>query len=144
DGGDESALSPPTVKSQARTVTIDQFIVYSATFQVPTFYFSAHQSDGSTLGLGDIEALRLLKAHSRPDSEINSYAITPIASPFPLLSQGDHPTLGTPCWYFHPCETSTAVQEILHEIGEMDWEGEDGLARWMGAWFSVLSSAVDL
>lgn len=102
------------------------------------------RSGGSTLGLGDIVALRLLKEHNRPESEMNSYAITPVASPFPLLSQGDHPTLGTSCWYFHPCETSTAVQEILNEVGEIEWEAEEGLARWMEAWFSVLSSAVDL
>ncbi|KAF8231848.1 hypothetical protein L208DRAFT_1398182, partial [Tricholoma matsutake] len=24
----------------------------------------------------------------------------------PLLSQGDHPTLGTPCWYLHPCQSA--------------------------------------
>ncbi|KAG2369884.1 hypothetical protein BDR07DRAFT_1387296 [Suillus spraguei] len=49
----------------------------------------------------------------------------------------EHPTLGTPCWYFHPCETANAVQEILNET-------ERRSVSWMEAWFTVLSTAIDM
>lgn len=64
---------------------------------------------------------------------------------FPVLAQGDHPVLGTPCWVFHPCETSTAIREILDELVGDGWTGSEGdLVRWLETWFMVLSSVVDL
>jgi ubiquitin-like-conjugating enzyme ATG10 len=73
-----------------------------------------------------------------------SVALTNDASPFPLLSQGEHPTTGTPYWYFHPCETSKAVGEIMEEAKLKDWSREERLLKWMNTWFMVLGSAVDL
>jgi ubiquitin-like-conjugating enzyme ATG10 len=67
------------------------------------------------------------------------------AAPVALLTQGDHPVLGVPCWYLHPCETSNAVVDILKEKEDGQWEdGEQGWTRWLEAWFVVLSTAVDL
>lgn len=56
-----------------------------------------------------------------------------------MLSQGDHPTLGTPCWYLHPCHTAEAVEEIMKEV---NCEG-DRLLRWMEAWFTMLGNVID-
>ena len=61
-------------------------------------------------------------------------------STFSLLSQGDHPTLGTPCWYLHPCHTSEVVGEIMAEVDA----GERDAVRWLEAWFMVMSNMVDL
>ncbi|KAG9128174.1 hypothetical protein FRC07_004003 [Ceratobasidium sp. 392] len=65
---------------------------------------------------------------------------------FPLLSQGDHPILGTPHWYFHPCETSTAVTELLSQMPDVQWDqsSPDHPLRWLETWFTVLSTAIDL
>ena len=59
---------------------------------------------------------------------------------FPLLSQGEHPVLGIPCWYFHPCETSTAMKELL----DGETEREKSMTHWLKLWFMVLSSFVNL
>jgi ubiquitin-like-conjugating enzyme ATG10 len=65
---------------------------------------------------------------------------------FPLLSQGDHPILGTSHWYFHPCETSAAVKEILEEMPDVQWDqhGVEPPLRWLEAWFAILSTVIDL
>jgi len=55
---------------------------------------------------------------------------------FPLLSQGGHPTLETPCWYLHPCETAKAVEELLSEK-EPGW-------NMIEAWLLIVGNVVEL
>lgn len=83
----------------------------------------------------------LFRRHALPSPGGNAFALTLPESSLALLSQGDHPTLGTPSWYFHPCHTSEAVSEILAESN--DAESGDELLRWMEVWFMVLSNVVD-
>jgi ubiquitin-like-conjugating enzyme ATG10 len=75
-------------------------------------------------------------------TEKSTFGLAYPMSNFPLLSQGDHPILGTPCWYLHPCETVTAVEEILSERTIVK-EGVYPLA-FLEAWFTILSGVVDL
>ena len=77
-------------------------------------------------------------------SEANGFALTLPNAPFPLLSQGDHPTLGTPCWYLHPCETGRAVGELLEEVVQESWDEETRDVRWLELWLLAVSSVVDL
>lgn len=71
-------------------------------------------------------------------------------APFPLLTQGDHPILGTPCWYLHPCETSAAICEILEAKLGSGWDdtSDDVLLRclvqWLEAWFLIVGGVMDL
>jgi len=76
-------------------------------------------------------------------TDLTSFALSLPASSFPLLSQGDHPTLGTPCWYLHPCGTAAAVEEIMKEV-EHDWTEDQRLMKWMEVWFMVLGTIIDL
>ncbi|KAG2077502.1 hypothetical protein BDR04DRAFT_1043604 [Suillus decipiens] len=119
------------------SLTCHQYVVLSATFRVPAFYFSIHGSSGSPLQLTDIMQTSLLREDVCEGTVATTFAVSHPAMNFPLLSQGEHPTLGTPCWYFHPCETANAVQEILNE-------SERRPVSWMEAWFTVLSTAVDM
>ncbi|KAG1820267.1 uncharacterized protein BJ212DRAFT_1266419 [Suillus subaureus] len=122
------------------SLTCHQYVVLSATFRVPAFYFSIYGSSGSPLQLIDIMQTSLLREDVCEGTVASTFAVSHPTMNFPLLSQGEHPTLGTPCWYFHPCETASAVQEILKE--------SEGNSRrplsWMEAWFTVLSTAVDM
>ncbi|KAG2348812.1 hypothetical protein BDR05DRAFT_873884 [Suillus weaverae] len=122
------------------SLTCHQFVVLSATFRVPTFYFSIHGSSGSPLQLTDIMKTSLLREDVCEGTVATTFAVSHPATNFPFLSQGEHPTLGTPCWYFHPCETASAVQEILKESEEINRRP----LGWMEAWFTVLSTAVDM
>ncbi|KIJ20180.1 hypothetical protein PAXINDRAFT_22481, partial [Paxillus involutus ATCC 200175] len=114
-----------------------QYVVFSATFQVPTFYFSVHDLSGAPLVLSEIMQTSLLRQYAFDGAEVTVFSIGQPNGNFPLLSFGDHPTLGTPCWYLHPCETGPAVEEIVKAA-------EKGHLPWLEAWFLILSSVVDL
>ncbi len=78
----------------------------------------------------------LFRPQVLPSSDRNTFALTLPDSSFALLSQGDHPTLGTPSWYFHPCHTAEVVGEIVKSR-------QDDALRWLEAWFMVMGNIVD-
>ncbi|KAI0079672.1 hypothetical protein K474DRAFT_1658753 [Panus rudis PR-1116 ss-1] len=121
-------------------VTIRFYVVYSATYQVPALYFSTSRSNGSPLALRDIVRLPVFQSGSLPSDEGDTFSLAAASASFAMLSQGDHPTLGTPCWCFHPCHSSDMVGEIMAEVdGEC---GADAL-RWLESWFLVMANVVD-
>ncbi|KAI0366408.1 hypothetical protein BV20DRAFT_971929 [Pilatotrama ljubarskyi] len=134
---DDEAVSVPA----GDLLTCKQYVVYSATFEVPAFYFTLHESTGSPLPLDEVVKSALFRRHALPSPDGNTFALTLPDSSLALLSQGDHPTLGTPAWYFHPCHTSEAVREILAASGGTG--AGDELLRWMEVWFMVMSNIVD-
>lgn len=73
--------------------------------------------------------------------EVTAFSIGDSTSNFPLLSFGDHPSLGSQCWYLHPCETGPAVEEMLAASDSQDLARH---VRWLEAWFLVLSCVVDI
>lgn len=94
----------------------------------------------------------LFRRHAFSETDVTAFALSSTSSPFPLLSQGDHPTLGTPSWYIHPCETPAALAELTSEVmaevmpeeGPTRWAGDAGLIRYMEIWFMLLGNVVDL
>ena len=95
---------------------------------------------GSPLPLGDILSSPLLRASALPKTERTTFSLQQRGQLFPLLSQGEHPTLGTPCWFFHPCETPTALAE-LKQAGEQD---DSFPGRTIMLWLLLLGNVVDL
>ena len=148
---DQALLPSQTPPESLEPLPVHQHIVYSPTFQVPAFYFAIHDASASARPSGSIP----VPTHARGGSPLPLEEIveTTLFHPqsgisvapcnFPSISQGDHPVLGTPCWYFHPCETSAAVSELLGDTGEHGTT-DDRLVHWMEAWFLVISSVVDL
>ncbi|KAI0773852.1 hypothetical protein C8Q74DRAFT_1200480 [Fomes fomentarius] len=120
-------------------LTCHQYVVYSATFLVPTLYFTLHDPSGTPLALDQIMRSALFRPQVLPSSDGNTFALTLPDSSFALLSQGDHPTLGTPSWYFHPCHTAEVVGEIIAEVENR----QDDALRWLEAWFMVMGNIVD-
>ncbi|KAK7049595.1 hypothetical protein VNI00_005626 [Paramarasmius palmivorus] len=92
-----------------------QYITFSSTFQVPCFYFTICRSEGTPLSANELVKTSLFHRFVLDDTQTTSFAVSHPSALFPLLSQGDHPTLGTPCWYLHPCETAKAMEELLNE-----------------------------
>ncbi|TFK75985.1 hypothetical protein BDN72DRAFT_831426 [Pluteus cervinus] len=141
---DESVASVPPV----HLVNSQQFVAYSPTFQVPTFYFTLHGANGSPLSLDEIMQCNVFKLGAFEGTERSTFALTIPDSSFPLLSQGDHPVLGTPCWYLHPCQASQAVDELVAEITDESGESKDGLkvqnlASWLETWFMVVGTVIN-
>ncbi|OSX60452.1 hypothetical protein POSPLADRAFT_1182993 [Postia placenta MAD-698-R-SB12] len=137
DENDASAAAPDVVASQ-------QHVVFSPTFQVPAFYFTAHSASGAPLPLSEIVKLPLLRQHILAGTHSSGFALTAQESTFPLLSQGDHPVLGTPSWYLHPCHTAEAVTELLSESRTDGGSEEERLSRWIQTWFVILGQVVNL
>ncbi|EIW82382.1 hypothetical protein CONPUDRAFT_40087, partial [Coniophora puteana RWD-64-598 SS2] len=121
-----------------------QYIVHSPTYQVPVFYFSIQDTKGSPLTLDDIIETSILPTSALEGTERNGFAITYPGSSFPLLSQGEHPTTGLPCWYVHPCESEAATDELWRASGVGSESESEERVRWMEAWFVVLGHVVSL
>lgn len=112
---------------------------------LPQFHHTTKSPvDGSPLGLADIVNTSLFRPSVFDTAERTTFALSIPDQSFPLLSQGDHPTLGTPSWYFHPCESAHAVDELMTELGEAEWTTEERIIRWIELWFMVVGTAVDL
>ncbi|KAF9482472.1 hypothetical protein BDN70DRAFT_773858, partial [Pholiota conissans] len=137
---DDAATAPERPSSDV--LVVQEYIVYSASFNVPAFYFTAHDTNGTPCSLTDLVTSSFFKVKPPAESQTTNYALTLPRIPFPLLSQGDHPTLGTPCWYFHPCETEVAVDEFMSEVEERDWTEEMRLVRWMELWVMIVGSVL--
>ena len=154
--GDSAAVT-----STPSFITCDQYIVYSPSFMVPAFYFNMWDQrmslgcDFATMAEFDTEGVQLtldqlLQAGGifrfDPSTKFDktAFGLSEPDSAFPLLSQGDHPVLGTRCWYFHPCESSAAVNELVNEVISPNASEGDRLRCWMKMWFLVLGSVVNL
>ena len=141
-------------------VSWDQYIAYSPSFMVPAFFFVAwdqrmsfgrdpmriaeRRVEGVQLTLNQLLQIGIFRFDPSAKFDKTTFGLSESGSAFPLLSQGDHPVLGTPCWYFHPCESSVAVDELVNEVIAPNASEEDRLRCWMEMWFLVLGSVVNL
>jgi len=153
---DDSAV----VVSTPNFISCDQYIVYSPSFMVPAFYFivwdqrmsrdcdlatiAEFDAEGVQLTLDQLLQTGLFRFDPTTEFDKTTFGLSQPGSAFPLLSQGDHPVLGTRCWYFHPCESSAAVNELVNEVISTDASEDDRLRCWMKMWFLVLGSVVNL
>lgn len=97
---------------------------------------NARVTEGEPLSLDDILCTTLLRVSTFRGAENNKFGLTQPTSMFPLLSQGEHPTLGMACWYLHPCETGKAVEEIMAEKGAG--------ANVISGWLLIVGNVVEL
>jgi ubiquitin-like-conjugating enzyme ATG10 len=155
EGDDSTAVAPPP-----NFISWDQYIVYSPSFMVPAFYFLVWDQrtspghdpttitefgvEGVQLTLDQLLKVGIFRFDPSAKFDKTTFGLSEPGSSFPLLSQGDHPVLGTLCWYFHPCESSVAVDELVNEVITPDCSEEDRLRSWMNMWFLVLGSVVNL
>ncbi|CAE6434341.1 unnamed protein product [Rhizoctonia solani] len=146
---DESCA--PTNEDVAERVYFHESIVWHPTYMVPTYYFQAVDTGGSPVSLTQVINTTRFRRRTFLDmaGEVAEYGIQPTKTDnaqFPLLSDGDHPITGAPHWYFHPCETSVAVREILIQILDIPWDPNSTrcLLCWFKAWLAVLTTAIDL
>ncbi|KAF8528853.1 hypothetical protein BU17DRAFT_36913 [Hysterangium stoloniferum] len=123
-------------------LAVQQHVVYSPTFQVPCFYFTVHDRAGGHLSLQDIMNTSLFRKETLPEQvATTAHGLSMPHSNFPLLSQGDHPVLGIPFWFFHPCETSNAVLELVHARDDLHRVDD---STWIETWFLILSSIINM
>ncbi|RUS17765.1 autophagocytosis associated protein [Endogone sp. FLAS-F59071] len=122
---------PDPLKSHPTTLTVDYHIVYSPSYQVPVLYFNAFYPDGTSLPLADLYTCLV------PPTHLSSLSSATAASRQGSISQQDHPVLGVPYFYVHPCETAALMSAV--RPGEGGCVGEEGYLR---AWLSLVGGAV--
>jgi len=94
---DEASLSLSTFQSGEFHV-YDCHIVYSPTFNVPVLFFNGYHLDGRLLSLEEV-LQDVPKQYRREES-------------WSFLSQDDHPILGIPFYYIHPCGTQSLMKTL--------------------------------
>ncbi|KLO16328.1 hypothetical protein SCHPADRAFT_823431 [Schizopora paradoxa] len=133
-------------------IRIWQSIAYNVSFQMPVFYLSVYTNEGTPFSLPHIvDRTSLLLFRPRRDDgdggdfEVSKYAIQVPGATMPLVSQGEHPTLGTPCYYLHPCETQGALAELVEADGRTKDDKKAGEnTRKLELWLLLVGNAVDL
>jgi ubiquitin-like-conjugating enzyme ATG10 len=103
--------------------SLEYHLLYSLSYQVPIIYFNAWRPNGTLLGIEEIWALAC-PTHSEALHEARWGAI----------SQQDHPILGTPYFFFHPCNSAQLLAKVAR----------DDCANKVIAWLSVVAPLVGL
>ncbi|KAI8887387.1 hypothetical protein K501DRAFT_242534 [Backusella circina FSU 941] len=113
---DDSVAIDETQKHES--VKMEHHIVYSTSYQVPVMYFQAFFQDGTPLDLKDIYQHIIPKYYHQ---ELTGLPQNPI-------SQTEHPELGTPFWYIHPCDTRV----LMDSIGfKSSYQHHDYIKTWL-------------
>ncbi|TPX66289.1 hypothetical protein SpCBS45565_g04570 [Spizellomyces sp. 'palustris'] len=124
---EESALqepSDPAILLPARPgITLEFHVIYSTTYACPVLYFYGHTSAGTGLSLEDIR--QTVNGHM-PDLDGEKRT----EYDMPVVSQKDHPILGNPFYFIHPCHTADVTAEML--------EACDSDANYFVFWLSLV------
>ncbi|KAI8968177.1 autophagocytosis associated protein [Mycotypha africana] len=127
DDEDAASLFNNQVESNPVSIHLEQHIVYSASYQVPVLYFKAvFGSNGAPLSLNDIHQYIV------PKSRNPLHTTTPV-----VVSQNEHPVLGTPFWYIHPCDTSTLMRTLT-------FQPEDYIKTWLSVYGPLVKCPISM
>jgi len=110
-------------------VTFEYHLLYSLSFEVPVLYFNAWHSNGSLLDIEQIWDLASV-AHKGAvrDSKWNA------------VSQQDHPLLGTPFFFFHPCNSAN----LLGDLTSPDTSCSNRILAWLSVVGPILGLRVPI
>ena len=110
-------------------IQIEYHAVYSHTYQVPVLYLTACRSDGQRLSLEEIWSLAPCVHHTRL-----------AAAMWSTVTEGEHPVLGTPFYFVHPCHTGQVMATVMGAAG-----GErTGVVDYLTSWLSMFGPLVGL
>lgn len=87
------------VEGNSEVLTYEYHIVYSPSYGVPVLYFNAHTQGGKLLGLEEIWK-RVPDVYKERLSKER----------WTFITQQEHPLLGHPFYYLHPCHTADLMK----------------------------------
>ena len=129
---DPAALPPPSTPLSA-PIHLEYHAVYSHTYQVPVLYLTACRSNGLRLSLEEVWSLVPRAHHTRLE-----------AARWSTLTEGEHPIVGTPFYFVHPCHTGQ-VMATVHDMGrEVGKAGKKPSVDYLTSWLSMFGSLVGL
>lgn len=105
---------------------MDFHIVYHVIYQTPVLYFRATRVDGTPVRYEPSDALHLAGMSSSASGRRTA-----------VVSMEEHPVLGTPFSFLHPCETSTAMDLLLSEATQQQ-QTQEKAPVYLLAWLSLV------
>jgi Autophagocytosis associated protein, active-site domain len=123
----------PCPSEPAREIRIDYHVLLSETWQVPVLYFAPLWNDTlEPLALKEVYAFIVEKSSKDAVEDVGvmggiSHGVSFLI--FQMLTQ-DHPILGTPHYFIHPCRTADLLQDIQKDNKEISHE--QLLQVWLG------------
>ncbi|CUS13801.1 unnamed protein product [Tuber aestivum] len=134
DEDDESL--PPVSPSRWK---VEYQILLSRAYQLPILYFNLHPPSSTAQIPASLQQVyeKLTSATTR--DALKSVGVQG------AISQTDHPVLGVPYYFVHPCNTAAAMGEW--QLRRRDWgEGREDFdaEKYLAVWIGVVGSAVGL
>ena len=121
-------------------------VLWSSAFRVPVVHYSLAAADGSALAFAAelAHADRLAAAHGGPQT-LDS---TPTGAAA-YITSGEHPVLGAPFWFLHPCRTAAAMDRLAalaaaHGTPADTWRRTHYLAAWLSWAAPMVGLTVDV
>ncbi|XP_059473274.1 ubiquitin-like-conjugating enzyme ATG10 [Neocloeon triangulifer] len=113
-----------SASNSSEMVVFEYHILYSLSYGVPVLYFNAWKSDGS-----------LLEIEKVWDLASSPYKDAVKESKWGAVSQQDHPIIGKPYFFFHPCNTARLLEDVC---------SGDPKSNRVLAWLSLVAPLVGL
>ncbi|KAF8443626.1 hypothetical protein BGX38DRAFT_1271836 [Terfezia claveryi] len=137
--------------SQTKSAIIEYHIVLSPVYCVPVLYFNM-AIDSTPASLDDV--YQHLVRQSDLSKDVSWEETLRAVGVHGAISQGEHPVLGTPFWFIHPCETAALVENWgtvkTHSIPRLDIDdshskkGIISLQNYLQIWLGMMGSTVGL
>ncbi|KAJ2507270.1 E2-like conjugating enzyme atg10 [Coemansia sp. RSA 2049] len=120
---------------------VDYHVAYSAGWRVPVLYLQVFVRSNDGTGQNEhavMDPTAISDALSVDDKDVReSLAAVEFGG---ALGIQDHPVLGQPFVYLHPCHTAT----LLRTVGASFAKDDVGAAEYVAAWLSLVGPAVGL
>ncbi|KAI1905365.1 hypothetical protein AGOR_G00015370 [Albula goreensis] len=125
DLGDEDTPVPAEGSSVIR---FEYHVLYSCSYQTPVLYFRASTLDGRPLSLEDVW-----------DQVHPNYRQRLLQGPWDTITQQEHPLIGQPFFFLHPCRTADFMRPLLQVA-----HAENRKLNYIVSWLSVVGPVVGL
>lgn len=122
---DESTAT--SAREKGDLVLVDFHIVYHVIFQTPVLYFRATRVDGTPVRYDPSDALHLAGMSTSASGRRTA-----------VVSMEEHPVLGTPFSFLHPCETSAAMDLLVGEPTQKQQQPQKKAPVYLLAWLSLV------
>lgn len=147
EDGEEDAcalpmLPPTSITSETEMVVVDWelHIVYNEIYNTPTLWLKATRSDGVPLTREKVARLCGVGVGEGEGEEEGGWTV---------LSQDEHPILGQPFFFLHPCGTPSRMARLLI-VGEGGGEDDDDEKKtraeltYLVKWFGLVAAVLGL
>ncbi|KAM4556714.1 ubiquitin-like-conjugating enzyme ATG10 isoform 2-T2 [Fundulus diaphanus] len=128
DMDEEDDGSYSVTKSSSRVLQYEYHILYSCSYGAPVLYFRAFTLEGKSLTLEEIWGT----IHP-------NFRLCLRNSPLNAISQQEHPLLGQPFFFLHPCRTEEFMGPVLQVA-----QDQGRPVNYVLSWLSVVGPVVGL